>query len=393
MWRSIHHSKTIFNYLKELKLCQILSHIAICHIMSILIAMFSRGYRGKTVDFALCSNHHRTTIGHFLNYGKWKDEVIQNSLKQMVIGVIYQEAERSGQPIFCIVDDTIASRTKPSSQALHPIENAYFHQSHLKKKQDYGHQAIAVLLSCNGITLNYTVLLYDKSMSKIQMVCNLAQELPIAPVHSYFLCDSWYTAGKVMDSFIKRGFYTIGALKTNRILYPAGIRQKLSQFALFLHKTDAAVRLVTVGNRQYYVYRYEGKLNGLENAVVLMTYPKDAFHKPQALRAFLCSDTSLSTEEILTYYQERWGIEVYFRQCKTRLAFDQCQIRSAQGIQRFWLLTSLAYNLCCMATGTFMPFDEGYRYIQKQIQQEEIVFLYQCGVNHLPLEQLLTYVA
>ena len=95
-----------------------------------------------------------------------------------------------------------------------------------------------------------------------------------------------------MDSFIKRGFYTIGALKTNRILYPAGIRQKLSQFALFLHKTDAAVRLVTVGNRQYYVYRYEGKLNGLEHAVVLMTYPKDAFHKPQALRAFLCSDTS-----------------------------------------------------------------------------------------------------
>ena len=110
MWKSIHHSQTIFNYLIELKLCQILSHIAISHIMSILIAMFSRGYRGKTVDFALYSNHHRTTVGHFLNYGKWKDEVIQNSLKQMVIRVIYQEAERSGQPIFCIVDDTIASK-------------------------------------------------------------------------------------------------------------------------------------------------------------------------------------------------------------------------------------------------------------------------------------------
>ena len=148
MWKSIHHSQTIFNYLMELKLCQMLSRIAIGHIMSILIAMFSRGYWGKMVNFALCSNHHHTTIGHFLNYGKWKDEVIQNSLKQMVIRVIYQEAKRSGQPIFCIVDDTIASRTKPSSQALHPIENAYFHQPHFKKKQDYGHQAIAVLLSC-----------------------------------------------------------------------------------------------------------------------------------------------------------------------------------------------------------------------------------------------------
>ncbi len=40
-----------------------------------------------------------------------------------------------------------------------------------------------------------------------------------------------------------------------------------------------------------------------------------------------------------------------------------------------------------------MPFDEGYRYIQKQIQQEKIVFLYQCGMYHVPLEQLLAYVA
>ena len=44
MWKSIHCSQTIFNYLMELKLFQMLSRIAIGHIMSILIAMFSRGY-------------------------------------------------------------------------------------------------------------------------------------------------------------------------------------------------------------------------------------------------------------------------------------------------------------------------------------------------------------
>ena len=43
-------------------------------------------------------------------------------------------------------------------RALHPIEDAYFHQSHLKGKQDYGHQAVAVMLSCNGIE-NAVVLL------------------------------------------------------------------------------------------------------------------------------------------------------------------------------------------------------------------------------------------
>ena len=48
-----------------------------------------------------------------------------------------------------------------------------------------------------------------------------------------------------------------------------------------------------------YVYRYEGNLNGIENAVVLITYPKDAFQVPKALRAFISTDVSLSTKEIL----------------------------------------------------------------------------------------------
>ena len=165
-----------------------------------------------------------------MRYNCNNHKTIQDILKARVIHTIYQEAYRSGKPIFCIVDDTIASHTKPSSQALHPIEAAYFHQSHLKRHQDYGHQVVSVMLSCNGIILNYAVILYDRSKSKIQIVQEIAQELPVAPVVSYFLCDSWYTSVKVMDSFIQKGFYTIGALKTNRIIYPFGIRQKSQRF-------------------------------------------------------------------------------------------------------------------------------------------------------------------
>ncbi|MCB5532033.1 IS701 family transposase, partial [Erysipelatoclostridium ramosum] len=75
-----------------------------------------------------------------LNSGKWDDSLLSDTLKCSVIEIIYSEAARTGKPVFCIVDDTIASKTKPSSRALHPIEDAYFHQSHLKGKQDDGHQ-------------------------------------------------------------------------------------------------------------------------------------------------------------------------------------------------------------------------------------------------------------
>ena len=82
-----------------------------------------------------------------MRYNCNNHKTIQDILKARVIHTIYQE-------------DTIASHTKSSSQALHPIEAAYFHQSHLKRRQDYGNQVVSVMLSCNGIILNYAVILY-----------------------------------------------------------------------------------------------------------------------------------------------------------------------------------------------------------------------------------------
>ncbi len=126
-----------------------------------------------------------------------------------------------------------------------------------------------------------------------------------------------------MDAFSAKGFYTIGALKTNRVIFPVGIRQQIARFAQFIRKTDSNVNLLTVGKRQYYVFRYEGKRNDLENAVVLISYPKDAFGLPRALRAFICTDCALTTQEILDLYLERWSIEVFFRQAKQRLGSEK----------------------------------------------------------------------
>lgn len=245
--------------------------------MSILISIFISGYHGKTTDFAKNSSCHRTTIAHFLNSGKWDDSLLSDTLKCSVIEIIYSEAARTGKPVLCIVDDTIASKTKPSSQALHPIEDAYFHQSHLKGKPDYGHQAVAVMLSCNGIVLNYAFVMYNKSISKIDIVQSIAKELPVPPVMSYFLCDCWYVSEKIINTFAQRGFHTIGALKTNRLLYPSGMKKKLRELAAELSVTHREFDLVTVKKRNYYVYRYEGNLNGIENAVVLLSYPEKAF--------------------------------------------------------------------------------------------------------------------
>jgi hypothetical protein len=217
MNKSIHESKEICNRLRENKLMEAISEYALGYIMSILITAFSCGYRGKTVDIARNGNRHRTSISRFLTGDKWDDSAFEDAMRKLVINIIYEESQKSGMPILFIVDDTISSKTIPSSKASHPIEAASFHFSHLKKKQDYGHQAVSVM--------------YDKSVSKIDIVKQLAQNLPSAPNPSYLLCDSWYVCGKLMDVFATKGFYTVGALKSNRILYPCGVKMNVCEFA------------------------------------------------------------------------------------------------------------------------------------------------------------------
>ena len=110
-------------------------------------------YHGKTIDFSRADSSHKSTIAHFLNDGKWNSDKLQDILKESIIHVIYQEAVRSRKPIFYIVDNT-ASHTKSLSQAEHPIEAAYFHQSHLKKCQNYEHQSVTVLIMEHIVLFN-----------------------------------------------------------------------------------------------------------------------------------------------------------------------------------------------------------------------------------------------
>ena len=137
------------------------------------------------------------------------------------------------------------------------------------------------------------------------------------------------------------------------------------------------------------MYRYEGNLNGIENAVVLLSYPEKAFGNPKALRAFISTNVALSTLEILSCYVCRWPIEVFFRQCKTHLALDTYQIRSSKGIQRYWLLMSMAHYICVIGTGRYQSFQEGHQLIRSTIQQEKYQYLFQCAKSSIDFEAFM----
>ena len=115
---------TSFRYylqvVKRLQFVPGVSHTAIRHIMEVLFSAFSLGYKGKAVNFSSHSPCRRTPLARFLNQGKWDSRRLEDLIKASVIQTVYGEALRIGKPVFCIVDDTIASKTKPSSRLCTP---------------------------------------------------------------------------------------------------------------------------------------------------------------------------------------------------------------------------------------------------------------------------------
>ena len=97
----------------------------------------------------------------------------------------------------------------------------------------------------------------------------------------------------------------------------------------------------------------------------------------------------LSTQEILDIYTKRWPIELFFRQGKSKLGLDKYQIRSKQGIQRYWRIMSLVHYLCCMHSGEYCTFEEGYSYMQKQLRMEQLENLHRFIKNGASLEDVL----
>jgi hypothetical protein len=352
--------------------------------------MALKGFTAKMTDINEVSECHRTTISRFLsNNQSWDDEPLKEYIHKTSFERIQTISKQTTAPIFVSIDDTVNVKTKPSSQASRPIEKAGFHHSHLLGKQVWGHQVIAMMASCGKTALNYDIHRYDKAVqSKISYVQKALSQLPVPETPAYVLTDSWYTNAKIMSSCMARGYQFIGAMKANRIIYPQGIRISISEFAAqYIEKSD--VSLVTANDSKYYVYRYEGKLNGIDNAVVIISWPQQAFKNPKALKAFVCTDVSLDTVTILQFYAQRWCIETFFAQAKDSQGFGKYQIRSIKGIERLWTLMSLFHLLCVTISEADMNFGSGLQILRRSIHDDKVTFIYYSALNHLPLKYVL----
>lgn len=386
-------TSTIFKFLFALKFTLYLTTPQLHHLTLIMSTMIMKGFNGKITDsYELLPSRHRTSIGRFLSDSPWNEDYIERALQKHVLKTVWDLSRDTGKPIYVILDDTISEKTVPSSKALNPIQKCSFHNSHLKNKTVYGHQLVTVMLSCNNVVLPYSIKIYDKKvMSKIDMAADLIKTLP-SPVNSgYVMCDSWYSCKKIFSATKKAGYDYIGGLKTNRVIYPKGHERlgiKLHAFGKTLTESD--VDLVKVGNREFYVYSYIGKLNDLVKAHIVLSWPKEALFKDGCLRAFISPNAKITLEDLLNHYAKRWPIETFFRESKKKLGLDDYQVRSHRSIQRYFLILMLTYVYCGLeASGETLKFSNGIKVARKQIELEKITLIVEQSRSGKSIEDIV----
>lgn len=342
----LNQNEAINNYILELNLpySSALKNHMINFISGITVTEGSKTI--SSIYRKLTCNRHRSVGSRFLSSYSWNHEYVTDERIFNAISEI-SNTSKDDDVGFLIIDDTLS---KKDTSTKH-IEGLDFHNSHADgNKSMWSHCLVTSHYKINDYSIPLNFKQYQrkeylknnprKFQDKQQLAMELINEFTPATKTNYLLIDSWYTSAKILLHGLVNGCHSIGRIKSNRIIYPSGIKINVSKFSKYINANETS--LVTASNNKYYVYRYEGKLNDIENAVVLISWSqKDLSDKPCFL---ISTDISLDNQTIISYYEKRWDIEVSYRYHKSALGFDEFQVESLKSINRYWSMVFLTYT-------------------------------------------------
>ncbi|MBL4861400.1 MAG: transposase [Crocinitomicaceae bacterium] len=161
----------------------------------------------------------------------------------------------------------------------------------------------------------------DKIETSISMIINATKKVVNA---KYVLADSWFICEKFIREIQKikpKGgshLHVIGLMKTNRIITIGKQKMKANN--------------VPEIKQKHIKYSSKMKCHYISFIIEYKGLPMRAFWirmKGQASwKLLICTDQNLSFIKAMKYYQIRWSIEVFFKECKQNLHLNSCQSKS-----------------------------------------------------------------
>ncbi len=273
-----------------------------------------------------------------------------------------QRPRRVGRPKptvvtgYLIIDDSTHQK-----RYAHVQEGLGRHYSGTEKKVVTGHNLFQSVYLLEGQQLPLRPRMYRQKadcvvkgvpfLSKVDMAYQTVTTfVPPPGTHTHLLVDTWYMAKRVWKAARQRGWDVTGGLKSNRVIRLVasdGTRQwrPVSSYAAGLRPDDfTPVSWPTQdGDKTVYAHLLKTWVRKLGPCQVLIVKPSPEA-EPEQTRYWATSRLDDTLEQVVTHAAQRWPIEVLFADLKELMGSDHYQIRSAQGILRFWLLSLCLYQ-------------------------------------------------
>lgn len=353
----------------------------------------------SSIAESVLSAKDRSCIYKFLSQSRWNDSLIDRN-RITYLNMFLERYTEPNSVGFLAIDDTV--NPKPDAKK---IQGLNYHFSHAEGKSVWSHCVVTSNFVAGDISIPVSFKPYYRkeqceSISKhFKSKMQLAQELVssfIRPSNCeklYVLTDSWYTNSTIIDECLSNGYHLIGAVKSNRIIEPKGIKLQLSQFTQYIDPAELDV--VTVKDTDYRVFVYDGPISKFENAKILICYEVE--NKGLKSPVYLMStDVELDPKTIIEYYLHRWSIETNYKYLKSNLGFDKYRVRSIISIERYFLIVFLTINFLEIFRISEMVLSlrnigETIRHQNNLSVKELVLFVYSKAKEQVPVNEIYSY--
>jgi hypothetical protein len=298
-----------------------------------------------------------------LRISPWRAEDLRAPLRDFIVRDLVDYAQQSDHwTLYVSLDDSLGEKDK-GTRHLEAVEYHHDHTKSQGKKKPYYtngavHIEVRLELGARSYAYDWRLYLREKTVRRLNrqrapeqrlrfrkktslaqdMLAELQQRLP-ANFQVYVLFDSWYASNRFMKFCRRQGWHVVCAIKSNRKLDDT----KLSTWPQALkHQRYQRVQLTATDQRQrlYLVRTLHGKLNKLPFAVCVLISQRH--HRDKHPKYFLCTDLSLSAQQILSTYQKRWPIEVDNFYVKQHLGLADFRVQSYEATEKWFAVVFLA---------------------------------------------------
>ena len=173
----------------------------------------------------------------------------------------------------------------------------------------------------------------------------LSQAVAAGHTVKYVLFDSWFATPKgIMDIKKHLGMDVIAMIKkTGKVYYEYnGVQHDVKEiFSRCKKRRGCSKYLLSVDVNL--LQKKCGKI--LERMPAKLIYVRNKANKKDWI-AIICTDTTLSEEEIIKRYGYRWNIETYFKTCKQYLKYcKECQSTSFDSLTAHLAIANVRYMM------------------------------------------------